>query len=157
MDNFCLSGHQSNELMNAVLSASPSNRVQVRGRGLSMSPFIRDHSLVVLKANTRSIQIKFGDIVAIFNKDRTKILVHRVIGKSKDKILIKGDNNIHPDGWYRKEEILGIVDGIKGKRFHLKYTPWVNIPAAIGSRSGLFNRILFPVLKYLKKFLLQHG
>nr|WP_279615074.1 S24/S26 family peptidase [Desulfospira joergensenii] len=143
--------------MDAVLAADPSNRVKVKGHGLSMSPFIRDHNVIVLKPNTSDTQIKFGDIVAIFNKDQTRILIHRVIGKNKNRILIKGDNNIRPDGWYSKQDVLGIVDGIIGKGLIFKYTPLVNIPAAIGSRTGLFNRILFPVLKHLKKIILPHG
>jgi hypothetical protein len=35
------------------------------------------------------------------------LILHRVIHEDGERVLLKGDNNRTPDGWYAREEILG--------------------------------------------------
>ena len=39
------------------------------------------------------------------------LVLHRVIGEDEHRLLLKGDNNRTPDGWYAREEVLGRLPG----------------------------------------------
>jgi hypothetical protein len=40
-----------------------------------------------------------------------ELVLHRVVGADRQRVLLKGDNNRTPDGWYAREEILGRLPG----------------------------------------------
>lgn len=151
MKEFNLSGEDLYGLMESVLNFGPTYRVKVKAKGNSMSPFLKHHSVIVLKPVDTTKKIRFGDIVAVSNKKKNFIIIHRVIGLKKGLYLLKGDNNYSIDGWFDKKDILGIIDEIQGNGFINCKSIWQNTIIAIGSRTGFFNWILFPVLRSFKK------
>lgn len=73
--------------------------------GNSMSPFIKDGDILICD---KQDEYNIGDVVLI---KTDKFFCHRIILCSKDKsfYLTKGDNSLEPDGWLRKDKIIGKV------------------------------------------------
>lgn len=99
-------------LMTAVLHRGASFRFTASGQ--SMSPFIHHEDVITIK----STSLRLGDIVAYVNPVNSRLAVHRIIHRSNEKILLKGDNNSIADGWFPASDILGRVVLIEhgGKR-----------------------------------------
>jgi signal peptidase I len=123
-----------------TLARDASFRFSVKGS--SMYPFIRDGDVVLVSPPRRSIA--FGAPVALANPRTGQFVIHRVVGRRKDRYLIKGDNIPHPDGWMAREDILGIVSDIErsGRRATFGLGPERAL-IAILSRAGLLPAIFF--------------
>jgi signal peptidase I len=151
MREFVLTGETFEYLMSSVLNAGQGYRVKVRGRGYSMIPFIKDNDAVMLKPVDPLRGIKFGDIVAVSSRNKGKIVIHRIIGSKKGRYQTKGDNNLKADAWCTINDIIGMVNNIKNNGW-IPYAcaHWQNVIIAIGSKTGLLNRILYPGYLYLR-------
>ena len=84
--------------------------------GRSMEPTLHDGDLVVVrKADVKDVKI--GDIIVFYEpKTRSKIIIHRVIGRVEVRgqvfLRTKGDNNSKPDPWLvSDEDLIGVVVG----------------------------------------------
>ncbi len=152
MEELSLSGEDLYELMESFLTTGLQSSMKIQCMGWSMSPFIRNENSVTLRPLDESRSLKNGDIVAAAVRDRRRVIVHRIIKSAPPEYLIKGDNNSTSDGWFSKNDILGLVERIENKN-GFSYSPkrWQNIIIALASRVNFFSyrRIL---LKPCKKY-----
>src|SRR5690554_3546362 len=87
----------------------------IRTFGNSMYPLLHDQDVVYFHPISFS-NIKVDDIVIARYKEL--FLTHRVIYKSTNYVVTKGDNNYRSDGHIDKNDIIGKVDYVirKGKK-----------------------------------------
>lgn len=107
------------DLMKAVLSRGENFRF--RAHGWSMSPFIKPGDQLIITPINGNL-LKLGQVVAFIHPGSNLCIVHRVIRRKGQDILIKGDNiNNRDDGWTPKENILGTVNKVlrNGKRIRV--------------------------------------
>jgi signal peptidase I len=143
-----LSGSALSELMQEVLIRGASLRFQAKGH--SMSPFIRDKDIITI-SQIRKEAIRPGNVVAVVNPVNNTLIVHRVIDRTENGILLKGDNLNTPDGVFTRDTIIGVVTNVErnGKRVRLTSIP-VQELIALASRSGLLNSFILPFLRKVK-------
>ena len=145
MRDFILTGTGLQLLMSSILRKGSNYRVKVIGQGYSMSPFIKNNDTIILKSVNPIKKIKFGDIVAVSNSKKDKLVIHRIIRMKNGQFQTKGDNNPDADPWCTKDDIIGIVDEIiadSGSSY--RCTHWQNILIAFASKTGLLNHIIYP-------------
>lgn len=154
MSEFVLTGKALQHLMASILDAGSGHRVRVRGRGFSMIPFVKDNSAVILKRVNRHRGIKFGDIVAVSNREKTRALIHRVIRSKGDRYQTKGDGNKNPDPWCEVDDIIGTVDAVENTGW-IPYNNarWQNVLIAIASRTGVLTRMIYPGFTRLRNLI----
>ncbi len=144
-----LSGSGLADLMQSVLDRGASFRF--RARGFSMNPFIRDKDVLTVSRDIgRPVEV--GDVVAVINPGSGTLIVHRIVKKSVNGVLIKGDNCSKPDGMFALERIVGVVKTVErnGRAVWFANGPDKKIIAFI-SRTGLLNECLMPVFRRIKK------
>lgn len=100
-----MSGNAFAELMGAVLEKNVPFRFTASGS--SMAPFIRDGD--ILTVSPLSLPLCRGDVVPFVNPAGNQLMVHRIVGISREGYLIKGDNNSVPDGRIPVAVIIGRV------------------------------------------------
>jgi|GEM_PF-304392 len=129
------------ELVKEVLSKGVECRLQVKG--YSMSPFIKDGDMITISPVFGSLP-RLGDVIAFIHPKAGKLLIHRVVWKSRDAYLLKGESALESDGLINKENILGLVTKVerKGKRIFLGLGP-ERFLIALLTRTNL----LLPVLR----------
>ncbi len=140
-------------------------------KGWSMLPSIRDGDVITISSVTDP-EIAVGTPV-VFRWPRTKMLfVHRILAKSQDRYLMKGDRVFKSDGFIPRKSILGVVTrverhgkkvawGLGGERhlltflsrtriLYFLFETWKIIPASIRSflrRRLVFGKVLERILK----------
>lgn len=152
MNDFSIDGKKFYEFLEALAENQKISTIKFTGYGLSMTPFIRSGNRLTIKIINEDSRIYTGDIVAVKQRDKKRIVVHRVIDSNKDKYLIKGDNNRLPDGWFQKDLIIGTIIKIQrhlGKTYYPK--KWYGLIIAFLSKTLILNTILLPAARYLKK------
>lgn len=94
--------------------------LRTTARGFSMQPFIRDKDILTISP-IKDIQPSLGDVVAFTQPDSGRLAIHRIIGRTGDGWLIKGDNCSAPDGVVETEKIIGRVCRVErqGKEAYL--------------------------------------
>jgi hypothetical protein len=116
-----------------------------------MSPFIKSDEIIrISPLFERAPQL--GEVVAFIHPELNKFMVHRVIGRTKEVYLIKGDNrNRAIDGWIPIESILGrvIILEREGKRRRFGLGP-ERILIALLSRANIFY-YLKRILKHFRQ------
>lgn len=154
MSEFILTGEGFQRLMTSVFNAGPAYRVKIRCRGYSMTPFIKDNDAVVFRSIDRRRGVKFGDIVAVVDRNRSKVVVHRIIRKKNGRFQTKGDNCLDADAWCSIENIIGVVDKIQNNGW-IPYhcTPWQNAVIAVASKTRVLNRLIYPGFFHIKNIL----
>jgi signal peptidase I len=133
------------ELVMEVVSKGVECRLQAKG--YSMSPIIKDGDMITISPVSGSLP-RFGDVIAFIHPKTEKLLIHRVVWKSGDAWLVKGENALEPDGLIKKENVLGLVTKVerKGKRIFLGLGP-ERFLIALLTRTNL----LFPVLRSVRR------
>lgn len=76
-------------------------------QGNSMLPWIKDGDIIEIVPVATTI--RYGDVVAFFNKTHSRLVAHRVIGKKKSYVITKGDNCFRADIPIKKNNLTGIV------------------------------------------------
>ena len=136
MDNFY-------DLLDTLIGTKQLNRVKVSCKGFSMSPFIKDSDIIIIKPVKNFSKLKIGDIVVIPLPGEKKIIIHRIIKKKGESLLLKGDNLMESDGWFKKKDVMGIVATIfKKNNFKYNCNHFMNYVVAIGSRTKILNHLL---------------
>ena len=104
--------------MKAVLDRNVPFRFTAKG--FSMFPFIKDGDVVTIHPIDKD-KLRIGDVVAVFQESSEKLMVHRLIKKSDDICVLKGDNNPEPDEMVSIEKLLGFVKNVErnGETIHL--------------------------------------
>ncbi len=85
--------------------------------GLSMFPLIKSKDrLYVEKPKFNKIHI--GDIIVYYN--HRKLISHRVIWKNSQHYIVKGDNNYFIDPPVTHSQILGKLNYIENRQYHIR-------------------------------------
>ncbi len=143
IEELSLSMKHFHSLLDSLLGKAHSNRVKVSCKGFSMSPFIKDSDTVIIKPVKNFSKLKIGDIVVVPLSKKKKIIIHRIIEFKGHSLLLKGDNLFGSDGWFKKRDVMGIVETIvKKNNFKYKCNPFINYVVAIGSRTKILNHAL---------------
>ncbi len=139
----CLSAKDFVGILNSA--HHKKGKIVFRAKGSSMAPFIKDGDLLTISPVT--FHKLLGKIVVCLDDSQKSVMVHRVIGKTKNGYLLKGDNLNFDDGPRSGKTIKGVVESIerKNKKIILGIGP-ERIAIAILSRV----RILLPILKILR-------
>ena len=147
-----LSGSAISEIMSPVLKKGALFRFQAKG--FSMSPFIRDRDIITV-SNVGSRAIQIGAVAVVVNPVNNALIVHRIVKKAENTIMLKGDNCIDPDGMFSHSSIIGIVTKIERDKKKVKFgVGFGGTVIAFGSRTGLLNNLLLPLLRKAKKLFL---
>jgi len=96
-----------------------SGRAEVRIRGRSMWPVLRDGDSVELRAARAGEPLR-GAIVAIDGGER--VVVHRVVGENGDRLRTHGVARRSPDPETSRAAVLGVVSARRGR--------WLLVPAS---------------------------
>ena len=125
------------ELLLAMAESGASLRTTVRG--FSMHPFIRDKDILTISP-IKEMQPSLGDVVAFTQPATGRLAIHRIIGRTDDGWLIRGDNCPEPDGVVPTEKIIGRVCRIErqGKEAHLGIGKAGVLIAILNRGSALF-------------------
>ncbi len=129
------SGNDLIELMRAIFDKGDNFRFKVTG--FSMFPFVRNEDIVTI-APKKKLSASLGRVAAFIHPLNKKLVVHRLIGKSKDRYIIKGDNTLDIDGVVPYELILGyvvkverngkkIIFGLGIERFFIAFCNRINL------------------------------
>lgn len=120
---------------------SEGRTVSITAKGYSMNPFITHLEDQVTIASWKDEDIKPG-VVALVRDDRGNYLLHRIIKRSKDKIILMGDGNIGITETADVSNIVGIMTSVikKGRTYPVKGLRW--------RLYSLFWRLLRPVRRY---------
>lgn len=131
------------ELAKEVLSKGAECRLQVKG--YSMSPFIKDNDVVTISPVSEASP-GLGDVIAFVHPKTERLLIHRVVGKSGDACLVKGENALEPDGLIERKDIVGIITRVerKGRKVLLGLGP-ERVLIALLTRTNLVLPVLRPV------------
>ena len=136
------------EILSAVLERGSSLRFLAKG--FSMAPFIRDGDVITLSP-FREKSPGLGIVVAFFNPQYQKIMVHRIVGKKNGLFLIRGDNSPASDGMISGEHILGYVTKVerRGKNVFLGLGLEKCVISFL-SRKGLLIPVLLPLWRIFR-------
>ncbi|HNW61079.1 MAG TPA: S24/S26 family peptidase [bacterium] len=142
-----LPNHGFADLMTAVLEKGKPFRFQAAGA--SMAPFIRNGDVITIAPVVGRISI--GEVLAFRRPDGGKLAVHRVVARSRQGLLLKGDNSCQSDGWVTPDSILGRVSRIehRGHQVRIGLGPERHIIAWL-SRRALLRPLLVPVSRLLR-------
>lgn len=147
-NNLKLSGKNLTDLMRAVLEKKADFRFQANGH--SMSPFIKNQDIVTISSLSKR-KPGVGDIAAVSLSQRESIMVHRVIGKKQEKLIIKGDNNKSIDGVFEQSQILGLVSCVERNKKEVWYGGGNSGKViAFLSKTGVLNNFILPILRSTK-------
>ena len=96
-----------NKILNKLLKLKT---LPLKSTGESMLPILYENDVVYFKKITFS-EIKVNDLIVF--KKKNQLITHRVIYKTKNYLITKGDNNLNSDGKIYPKQILGKVYQIK--------------------------------------------
>lgn len=144
-EELSLSRQGLEELLRSVLAKGKCCRFRVKG--FSMSPFIRDGDVVTV-APLGSSALGLGDVVVFVSVRGGGPVIHRVVGKSDDSYLLKGDNLPDSDGTVPLANILGYIKAVErnGRRISIGLGP-EKLLIALLTRRGLLSLMLLPFRK----------
>lgn len=122
----------------------------IRVRGGSMAPIIRPGDFVAITPATPPY--RFGDIVAFLSPETRKLVIHRIIGRSRNRLIIKGDNVPDRQDVIHFSHIIGTVTGYGTTPAIARKTGpgWEKIPVAMFSRLKISHRVGFLFKNLLK-------
>lgn len=83
-----------------------------KAKGVSMRPFIKNDDIITI-APLNGDSIRIGKVVAFILPNTERLVVHRIVGIDKENYIIKGDNTLGMAALVPRENIIGIVTGIK--------------------------------------------
>jgi hypothetical protein len=135
-----LCGHALIDLLATVLDRGSS--VGLKAKGNSMAPFVQNGDVLILSPGGISV----GDVVAFRVAQGDRIAVHRVVRKTGDRYLIRGDCCSEPDGRIAGADMLARVSRVerRGKEVTFGLGPERRILAFLSGRD-----FLYPILRLL--------
>lgn len=144
-----LSGSLLFELMHSILDRGASFRFKAKGG--SMAPFIKSGDVLTV-AGLQDKGPRIGDVAVVINSVNGAVLVHRIIATTSDGVLVKGDNCHQPDGVFKRDAVIGIVQVVERGAKKVHYGGGAaRLPIAVVSRSGLLNKLILPLLRKVKR------
>lgn len=98
----------------AAEQLSTQRPLMVRPRGRSMWPRVRQ-GVETQVLPCIGGDVRLGDVVC-FRRDQVLVL-HRVVREGASHVLVKGDAMTRPDGWIRRDQVLGRLAARTGDRW----------------------------------------
>jgi len=101
-------------LLRAVTERNVPFRFQARG--FSMTPFIRDRDVltaVPILLDDASV----GDVAVFTHPESRKLTVHRIVARTSEGFLMKGDGSLESDGVISESKILARIVRIERKGY----------------------------------------
>lgn len=136
------------EMAGAVLREGA--QLSFRAGGRSMSPFIRDNETVIVEPPSSSLRI--GDVI-LFGSSEQHLTLHRIVRKTADGYVTRGDSTCHEDGTVHHNAVLGrAVLVVGGLSFHLRFPLSALVALALRMRK---RPALFGILRVPGRFLLR--
>ena len=88
-----------------------------------MDPFMRDGDVLLVGPLRRKPEL--GRVVAVRNSVSGRLVVHRVVARTRGGVLVRGDGAGRADGEATPGGVLGVVGGVerRGRRVHLGQGP----------------------------------
>lgn len=119
--------------------------VRIRAKGNSMLPFVRDgRDFLLLKRNTGA---EVGDVV-LAHESRGRYVVHRIIERNGDNLVLKGDGNYRGVETCRTSDVIATVYAVErpgGKTVNpSRWRNWHKLPL-------LIRRPVIAIVKRLSK------
>ncbi|MBU4232781.1 MAG: S24/S26 family peptidase [Proteobacteria bacterium] len=147
-----LSGPTLRDLLQALMARKAQFRF--KARGFSMHPFIRDGDVITVSPKPAR-HSQAGDVVAFCHPEMSKLLVHRVIARRHQGLLLQGDNVLEPDGLISFDNILGLLTKVtrNGHQVRLGLGPerrliaWLNYRGWLNPVIKWSGAVLWPFLK----------
>jgi hypothetical protein len=116
-----------------------------------MLPLIRPRDVVRVRPVT-SVGIRTGDVVALRRVPGGGLLLHGVVGRRGEALVLRGDNNIGSDGEYAEGEILGVVGMVEREGQAVRFGRGrFGTLVALAVRFGLvrrLNRVALPIYRW---------
>ena len=109
-----------------------------------MSPFICDNATVIIEPPTRTLRI--GDVI-LFASGGQQLILHRIIKKTADGYMTRGDATCHHDGVVAHSAVLGrAVHVVGGLNFHLRFplSALVALTLQLREYPRIFNMLRIP-------------
>lgn len=110
-DSFAVSGTGIALLLSEIVGRH-GRSLRFRARGPSMWPFIQDGDMVRVSP-LNGMPLGLGDVAALIHPVSGKLLLHRVVGRRDEGIMIKADRLIGFDGVFSSERIVGRVTEVE--------------------------------------------
>jgi signal peptidase I len=112
-----LSGPALQEFLRAVLARGVPLRF--KARGFSMSPFIHDGDVLTVAPQAEP-RLRSGEVVAFCHQKTGKLVVHRVLARMTEGLLLRGDNTSESDGLIPSENVLGLVTKVERNGYQVR-------------------------------------
>lgn len=93
-------GREGRELLQRALAAGP---VEIRARGISMSPLLRTGDRIRLERRSP----RLGHVALVELSGR--LVLHRLVRRRGDRWLVRGDARSCSDGWVARHQIVAIA------------------------------------------------
>lgn len=116
-----------------------------RVRGFSMRPFLEDCRDKVILSPCRPEDVRSGDVVLAEIAPRHYVL-HRVAARSGDRLILKGDGNVHGTEQCSIANVIGIATGF--------YRKGRTTPDTTCSRKWKLYSMIWPSSPFLRRWLL---
>lgn len=105
------------EIAGAVLSEG--SELSFRAGGRSMSPFILDNEIVIIEPPPMTLRV--GDVI-LFECKSGHLILHRIVKKTKNSYVTRGDANCHADETVLHSSVLGkAFHVVGGLNLHLRF------------------------------------
>lgn len=84
------------ELIKIIKGLKPGGKVKMQAMSSSMKPVINPQDkLWLIRVKLREVRV--GDVVAYVSRKQKKIIVHRVVKKTRGRLEVKGDSQSESD------------------------------------------------------------
>lgn len=130
------------EIAGAVLRVG--SELSFRAGGRSMSPFILDNEIVIIEPPPMTLRV--GDVI-LFECKSGHLILHRIVKKTKNSYVTRGDANCHADETVLHSSVLGkAVHVVGGLNLHLRFPLSRIVANVLNMRKHpvLFNLIRLP-------------
>ena len=123
--------------------------LRFKAKGGSMSPFIRNGDVVeVVPVKTK---INLGDIV-LYRSSYGNPVVHRVIQRSNESIITKGDSLSSSDQPVLSKQVLGRVVSVEKNGWRIRLdTPMGKLINVLLATISPFSFLIYPPLRLVKR------
>lgn len=140
--------------MEIILASDKKVKIKVYGK--SMHPFIKERDILTVYPMIKD-DIEVGDVVAIRDIKRKKVIIHRIIKKTTDQYLIKGDNCINPDGTFHREMLIGKIKKIERSNKNVSFGfGFEKCFIAYLSEKGWLNTCVIPLMRKSKNIFMKN-
>lgn len=98
-------------IMREVLDGG--GRVKLSPRGVSMLPFIREERDEVTLTKP-SAPYRKGDVF-LYEREDGNLVLHRLVGRNKNGLIFRGDNQLHKEFAVAPQTLIGLVSSVHRK------------------------------------------